>query len=137
MIVNNPTLCTHVPAGRTVLSGHMEWHRLLKKRLRELRITYASLADELGVTEAAVGHWLTGRREPPLEAVRLMAERAGMSLDELFQDASKYLVVDEREIQLLQALRKLPTQEQVTVARMIDGMAPGHAISPLPFKKPR
>ena len=108
----------------------MEWHKILKLRLRDRRVTYQALADELGVTEAAVGHWLTGRREPPLEAVKLLAERAGMTLDELFQDESKYLIADADEVEIVRALRKIPSQDKATLLRMLSGMAQPAAVIP-------
>jgi len=48
---------------------HMtEWHDRFKHRLAELKrtehLTQEKLAERLGVTQSAIGHWLSGRREP-------------------------------------------------------------------------
>ena len=42
---------------------------MAKARMKELKITQESLAERLGVTQGAVAHWLSGRREPDLETI--------------------------------------------------------------------
>ncbi|PVZ20291.1 MULTISPECIES: LexA family transcriptional regulator [unclassified Pseudomonas] len=41
-----------------------EWIKMVKLGMREQRLTQERLADRVGASQAAVNHWLTGRREP-------------------------------------------------------------------------
>ena len=41
-----------------------KWNALAKSRMKEVRMTQEALAEKLGVTQGAIGHWLNGRREP-------------------------------------------------------------------------
>ncbi|MNE16080.1 putative HTH-type transcriptional regulator [compost metagenome] len=44
-----------------------KWILLVKARMRELNVTQEQLAERIGVSQGAVGHWLNKRREPKLE----------------------------------------------------------------------
>ncbi|WP_256678738.1 S24 family peptidase [Pseudomonas sp. FSL R10-0399] len=46
-----------------------KWHELAKARMKELKITQEALSVHMGVTQGAVAHWLSGRREPSLEVI--------------------------------------------------------------------
>lgn len=46
-----------------------KWNELAKSRMKELKITQEGLAEKLGVTQGAVAHWLSGRREPDLGTI--------------------------------------------------------------------
>jgi len=41
------------------------------------------LADELGVTQGAVSHWLVGRSKPSAETLLDLTEVTGLTLDQL------------------------------------------------------
>lgn len=43
------------------------WIELVKKRMRELKLTQEKLAERVGVTQGAVGLWLRDEREPSLK----------------------------------------------------------------------
>lgn len=45
------------------------WNELAKARMKELGVTQERLAERLGVTQGAVAHWLSGRREPDLQTI--------------------------------------------------------------------
>lgn len=45
------------------------WNELAKARMKELGVTQERLAEKLGVTQGAVAHWLSGRREPDLQTI--------------------------------------------------------------------
>lgn len=55
---------------RNVLSMKKEtWHSLAKSRMKTLGITQEQLAEKLGVTQGAIGHWLNKRREPAMDII--------------------------------------------------------------------
>ena len=45
------------------------WHSLAKSRMKKLGITQEQLAEKLGVTQGAIGHWLNKRREPAMDVI--------------------------------------------------------------------
>lgn len=45
------------------------WHSLAKRRMKKLGITQEQLAEKLGVTQGAIGHWLNKRREPSIDII--------------------------------------------------------------------
>lgn len=52
-----------------------KWTDLAKAKMKDLHMTQEKLAERLGVTQGAVAHWLSGRREPDLETIgRLLLE---------------------------------------------------------------
>ena len=42
----------------------MKWYELARSRMKELGITQEKLAEELGMTQGGIGHWLRGSRHP-------------------------------------------------------------------------
>ncbi|WP_149807292.1 helix-turn-helix domain-containing protein, partial [Salmonella enterica] len=40
------------------------WNELAKARMKQIGLTQDKLAEALGKTQGAIGHWLNGRREP-------------------------------------------------------------------------
>lgn len=42
--------------------------------------TQQALADALGLTQGAVAHWESGRRQPPLAMLRRIAEALGVQV---------------------------------------------------------
>lgn len=61
----------------------MEWYDRAKARAKELGVTQEQIADWLELTRGAVGHYLSGRREPEFHDLKIIALRLGMTLDEL------------------------------------------------------
>lgn len=55
------------------------------KRLKQLRkecgAKQKQLADILSVTETAVSYWESGKREPPMETQKKIADYFGVSID--------------------------------------------------------
>lgn len=47
--------------------------------MKELDITQDQVAEQMGVTQGAVAHWLGGRREPSLETIGALLEYLGLS----------------------------------------------------------
>ena len=55
-----------------------KWNELAKARMKELKITQETLAEKVGVTQGAVAHWVSGRREPDLETINRILEALGL-----------------------------------------------------------
>ena len=54
------------------------WNALAKAKMKELKITQEMLAERLGVTQGAVAHWMSGRREPDLETIGRVLTELGL-----------------------------------------------------------
>lgn len=58
----------------------MKWQETARRLMREQGITQAAIAEKLGVTQGAFGHWLNNRRDPGIDGLRRIAEALGVSL---------------------------------------------------------
>jgi len=57
-----------------IILGMSKWYEVAKKIMEAQDISQEQMAERLGVTQGAVGHWLNGKREPKLETInRLLA----------------------------------------------------------------
>ncbi len=54
------------------------WTDLVKARMRELKVTQENLAERIGVTQGAVGHWLREEREPRLRVLNQILIEVGL-----------------------------------------------------------
>lgn len=72
------------------------WIDLVKSRMKELEITQESLAERLGVTQGAIAHWLSGRREPGLTTISEILRVLRMP-PLLIGIASEPLDIDEKQ----------------------------------------
>jgi transcriptional regulator with XRE-family HTH domain len=68
-----------------------KWHDRARRALRGAGVQWQDIATATGVTPSAVGHWLSGRREPSVEELRTIAKMAGLSLDEMCGDDPRFL----------------------------------------------
>ena len=60
------------------------WYMRANARAKRLGVTQVQLAKALGVeTRGAVGHYLTGRRQPSLSQVVALSNELGITLDEM------------------------------------------------------
>jgi len=98
------------------------WYTKARSILKSKGMRYIDIAQALGVTESAVGHYLTGRREPTLEVIRKIAAMCGMSLSELVGEDPRFLV-DEQEKQLIDLLRQLSESEKQAALKIIRALA--------------
>ena len=58
---------------------HMKkWYELAKAKMKESGITQEKLAEHLGVTQGAVAHWMSGRREPSLDVIAGVLKYVGL-----------------------------------------------------------
>ena len=85
-----------------------KWNALAKSRMKEVRITQEALAEKLGVTQGAIGHWLNGRREPSLDIIIAIFKALGMP-GVKFNTSGE--VIDDGDVELAPVsigLRKIP-----------------------------
>lgn len=83
--------------------------RRLKQLRREADITQPELADKLGVSKGAIGHWEAGTREPDLWMISRIAKLFKVSVDYLLgvssfrqeEEAVNYLLGKMRECGLV------------------------------------
>ena len=61
----------------------MDWTDRAKRRMADLDMTQTNLAERLGVSRAAAGHYLTGLRKPNPQQLVQISEILEISLDEL------------------------------------------------------
>ncbi len=54
------------------------WNELAKARMKQLGITQDKLAESLGKTQGAIGHWLNGRREPSIDDIAAVMKQLGL-----------------------------------------------------------
>ncbi len=63
-------MCVHMFVYITYNAGmKMKWYELAKSLMKEKGITYDDLAERFSVSKGAVGHWMTGKREPSLHDI--------------------------------------------------------------------
>lgn len=55
-----------------------KWNELAKARMKDQRLTQEKLAETLGVTQGAIAHWLSGRREPDLATINRILSAVGL-----------------------------------------------------------
>ncbi|MBD2782922.1 helix-turn-helix domain-containing protein [Xenorhabdus szentirmaii] len=55
------------------------WYELVKARMKEIGVSQEKLAESLGVTQGAVGHWLNGRRVPSVGVIMEIMKAVGFN----------------------------------------------------------
>lgn len=99
------------------------WYIKARTIRKAKNITYQQIADELGVTEGAVGHWMTGKRSPDLKTIKGIAVMLDTSLSELLEDDPYYLQ-SQNERDIVDLYRQLPESQHETIARIIKSLIP-------------
>ncbi|SDS02578.1 Peptidase S24-like [Halopseudomonas litoralis] len=56
----------------------MKWYEAAQARMKQEKISQEKLAEQLGVTQGAIAHWLKGRREPKLEVINQLLAYLGL-----------------------------------------------------------
>ena len=57
----------------------MKWYDLARSRMRELGVTQEELAEELGMTQGGIGHWLRGSRHPSVDEIAKIFQYLGIN----------------------------------------------------------
>lgn len=55
------------------------WNNFIREKMQEKNLKQEDIADAMDKTQGAIGHWLTGRRQPNLEQVAQMINLAGVN----------------------------------------------------------
>jgi SOS-response transcriptional repressor LexA len=90
-----------------------KWNALAKSRMKEIRVTQEALAEKLGVTQGAIGHWLNGRREPSIDIIISIFNALGMPGVKFNQNGE---VINDGDAELTPAsigLRKIPIINEI------------------------
>ena len=66
------------------MTSDLRWFERAKILLNNKGISVKDLASVLGVTASAAGHYLSGRRDPSPDMLKLIADTLGASIDDLF-----------------------------------------------------
>lgn len=77
---------------------HMKtkWYDLAKTLMRDRGLTYDDLAEHFSVSKGAVGHWMTGKREPSLQDIAGILAYVGVTNPVINPDGS--ISVNEDDI---------------------------------------
>lgn len=110
---------TQSPA-KTGAKRFRPWYEIARAELRAKDITYARLASMMSVSTAAVGHWMTGRREPTLAQIKYIANVIGKSLSEIVGE-DPYFLIDTYERKLIDKFRSLSPEERTLFVRLFGG----------------
>lgn len=85
-----------------------QWRLRARSRMGELGITQGQLADAIGALPSRVGHYLTGRNEPPLAHLMLICRALRVSSDWLlFGGTNEPLDLPRSEDDLAERIRNL------------------------------
>ena len=91
--------------------------------MADRKITYQDMADRLGVAQATVGHWMTGKNRATLDTIREIAKVLDVQVTELIAEDAYYLT-DDSERELIDRYRKIPPELRRHAAAILDGLAP-------------
>lgn len=73
-----------------------KWNDLAKSLMRDKGLTYEDLAEHFSVSKGAVGHWMTGKREPSLQDIAGILAYVGVRNPVINPDGS--ITVNEEDI---------------------------------------
>lgn len=71
-------MCIERQKAVRIVPAMDKWTDLVKARMRELKVTQENLAERIGVTQGAVGHWLREEREPKLRVLNQILVEVGL-----------------------------------------------------------
>lgn len=87
----------------------------IRTRRRILGLTMKQLANIVGVTEAAISHYETGRREPDNDMLLRIANALGVTVD--------YLISNEESPDLVPAQEKSPADDRAEAKQLLEGLS--------------
>ena len=116
-----------------IFTDMSNWYERAKKRLRAINRTQDEMAEAIGVTRGAIGHWLSGRREPNVSdfakiatylettTSQLLAEDIQQGEDRPMEDNHyKALSADIREI--IDLLVKTSPKDRQVIRQMLEAL---------------
>lgn len=110
-----------------IQSMKLKWNDLAKARMKEIGITQERLAELLGKTQGAIGHWLNGRREPSIEDIAAIMKILGMNEIRLSSDGSVADPKSEANVTFVQPHspgRKYPVLSKVQAGAWAEACEP-------------
>lgn len=87
----------------------------IRTRRRILGLTMKQLANIVGVTEAAISHYETGRREPDNDMLLRIANALGVTVD--------YLISNEESPDLVTAQEKAHADDRAEAKQLLEGLS--------------
>mgnify|MGYP000913802590 CR=1 FL=1 len=66
-----------VNTGRNICTMK-KWNEAVRAKMEQIGLSQEDLAERLGCTQGAVGHWLSGRREPKLDTINQVLAEVGL-----------------------------------------------------------
>lgn len=103
-------------------------HRIREKR-RSLNLTMKDLAKIVGVSEGAISHYETGRREPDPDMLKKIACALGVSVDYLLggdaHPSDMNVSADDEEgfiTEIVDTLKLFPKEEKLFAIAMLNGI---------------
>ncbi|MDE1492939.1 helix-turn-helix domain-containing protein [Xenorhabdus bovienii] len=100
----------------------MTWFDMAKDQMKVVGITYDKLAEHLGVTRGAVGHWLNGRREPSLKEIAAILGFIGINRVILNSDGTISTVDQQPPNDLNSKPQPTLTKEQAKLLELFDSL---------------
>ncbi|MEQ1977707.1 helix-turn-helix domain-containing protein [Xenorhabdus sp. SGI240] len=100
----------------------MNWFDMAKDQMKVLGITYDKLAEHLGITRGAVGHWLNGRREPSLKEIAAILDFIGIKHVILNSDGTISNINDQSSNSINIESEPRPTKKQKELIDLFDSL---------------
>lgn len=97
----------------------MDWIQKTRGYLRDNKMTQEQMAERLGITQGALGHWLNKRREPSLDDLTKLAGVMGLTLTEL---------LGESALPAVRGLVPVVASDDVTIPQFDTGGMGGHGL---------
>jgi len=102
-------------------------------KLKELRqrnnIKQKDICKILNVSDATIGHWETGKREPDIKALIKLSEYFNVSVDFLINNKPREPTIinintnlSDTEKDLIEQYKRLPNECKIKVKGYIDGL---------------
>lgn len=100
-----------------------DWRARFRDRFDLLKdrdgLTQASFAKKLGVTQGAISHWLTGRREPDLTDLEAIANALGVTPEWLIHGVG---ASDPTTQSLLDTISKLSDSQKAALLTVAEAL---------------
>lgn len=97
------------------MKQNFRWYEKARALMAEHNILIQDVADTLGLTPGAVGHYLAGQRDPRPDVLKTLAKRIGVSVSELIEDDPAF-ARDAVEAEALAAMRAIKDESRRAAA---------------------
>ena len=125
-------MCIVAPNSIRIVRQMDKWIALVRKKLRELKLTQEKLAERVGASQGGVGHWLNKRRQPDLPTMNNVLHALGLEHLEIAlvirerSDEGDTPGADEYTDEITSAFR-YPVRDWVTAGQVNEKLQPGYA----------